>query len=728
VLRRGAVTIRSRSATYDPATGEVRATGGVLLTDPTRAVRAEAIRAVLGGDWEAEGVVAFVKDVPVDLGAVDTLEAARGRGRNRLSFSGSHLSGDAEGRFRLDDARLTLCDCPGGCAPSWEVSSGKADVVPGKRAILSWPVLRITPRFLLIDKPVPVLVLPWLYVPLGDRQTGLLLPTVGSASTTGFAVAQPLFVTLGRSADATLTAEYRFGPSRDNVDKGNPSIKGPGARLELRWAPAVGADGRFELAWVHDEVREPRGEGGDRFAFVGGHTQRIGKVASLAASLQLAGDPVWVRDHENDLLRAMTPYRRSAVLLSGRRDPLVLEAGAGYLQPLRPQGIVDGERYGFLGADDRLANRWPSLAASLLPVAMGPIQLSGRLGSVRYAPVSGAYDATGRPAATRADARLELEVPLLLGGAISLAPYLRGAATGYAFEADRSSVGSAWGVAGAALSTEVSRRFGAVQHAIAPRLEWRAGTAAAGDRLSWLAYDAFDRSGAGLLSSGPPGGWQQLRAAVATRLSRGTADLVRLEVGQDVDLGSRRFGETFATAAGGAGGFGANASVRFRAIDGREGTAPVPPYPSRLLDRFAEMGANLSMADRRGDSLHASFSSVGPGGSSELVAGRDPLFDLRPAPFVAASSLGVGARAVVGGATLGYDAGFLGREGDLGCRDGSTRHLAPMGPAQHKATFVWNSPCRCFRIVAYASINACGEVSYDASIDISQLASARRAP
>ncbi|HEY6098181.1 MAG TPA: hypothetical protein VIW03_02045, partial [Anaeromyxobacter sp.] len=118
VLRRGAVTIRARSATYDPATGEVRATGGVLLTDPTRAIRADAIRAVLGGDWEAEGVVAFVKDVPVDLGAVDTIEAARLRGRNRLSFSGSRLRGDPAGRFRLDDARLTLCDCPGGCAPS----------------------------------------------------------------------------------------------------------------------------------------------------------------------------------------------------------------------------------------------------------------------------------------------------------------------------------------------------------------------------------------------------------------------------------------------------------------------------------------------------------------------------------------------------------------------------------------------------------------------------------
>ena len=43
------------------------AAGGALLTDPTRVVSADAIRAVLGGEWEAEGVVAFVKDAPVDL-------------------------------------------------------------------------------------------------------------------------------------------------------------------------------------------------------------------------------------------------------------------------------------------------------------------------------------------------------------------------------------------------------------------------------------------------------------------------------------------------------------------------------------------------------------------------------------------------------------------------------------------------------------------------------------
>jgi LPS-assembly protein len=722
VLRRGAVTVRARSATYDPATGEVRAAGGVLLTDPLRAIHADSIRAVLGGEWEAEGIVAFVKDVPVDLGSVETIEAARRVGRNRVSFSGSRLEGDPEARFRLDDARLTLCDCPGACAPSWEVTSGKADVVPGKRAILTWPVLRITPRFLFVNKPVPVLALPWLYLPLGDRQTGLLLPGFRQNKQEGFVLSQPLFVTLGRSADATLTAEYAFGRT-------GAAIRGPGAGLELRWAPAARSEGKLVLSWLHDLEREPLGVGGDRFALEGVHVQQVGGRTSLTAMLQLTGDPVWVRDHHSDL-SLWTPYRRSAVLLSRADSSLVLEGDAGYLQPLRPLGIDPARPWRSLGADDRVANRWPGVAAALLPTGAGPLELSGRIGAVRYAPASGALDAVGRPSATRADARLELSAPLLLGGAISVAPYLRGATAGYSFEASRAALASAWGVGGIAVGTEVSRRFGELRHAIAPSLELRGGTAAAGDRLPWLAWDALDRTGAGLLSSGPPGAWEQLRASVATRLSRGAVDLVRLEAGQDFDVRRGRFAETFVSAAAGTGGFSADASARFLAVDGREQPVPpvVPVAPSRVLDRFTDLRASASATDRRGDSVHAGLASIGQGGSGLLVAGLDPLFDLRPAPFDATASVGAGARAVLGPATIGYDINLAARQVIAPCRDGSTRQLSTLAPQDQRATFVWNSPCRCFRIVAYASLNSCGEYAWDVSIDIPQLASARGGP
>jgi LPS-assembly protein len=750
VLRRGAVTIRARSATFDPATGEVRAAGGALLTDPTRVVSADAIRAVLGGEWEAEGVVAFVKDAPVDLSGAATVEEARCAGRNRLSFSGARLQGEAEGDFTLDAARITLCDCPGGAAPSWEITARRADVRPGERAILSWPVLRITPPSMsmifpkspgAVDRTVPVLALPWLYVPLGDRQTGLLLPEVRSTAATGFAVSQPLFVTLGRSADATLTADFASGRTRSDVAKGEPAVRGPGARLELRWAPAVDADGRVELAWVYDLDDEgaelpadlPRGEHGNRFALTGGHRQRLSDRTTLSAALRLVGDPVWVRDFTSDVLGRTVDYRRSELLVSRRGDDLVLEGGANYLQPLRPGGILrsDGEHYGLFGSALDGASRWPGLSATLVPVAVGPLRLAARTGLARYAPVSGVRDASGglapepRTAATRADAEVELSAPLLLGGIVSLVPYARGATAGYALESGDAPLASVWGVAGASLGTEVSRRYGRLRHAISPRIEWRAGTDVAGDDLPFLAYDARDRTGAGLLASGPPGAWSQLRGGVESRLGAGASDVLRLALWQDYDVSAGRFAETTAAAAVRAGPLGADAHARFLAFDGREEPATTKDA-SRFLGHFTELRAALSLSDRRGDSLHAGFFSVGAGGSGQLLAGLDPLFDLRAAPVDAGTFATAGARAVAGPATFGYDALLPGsRTIVAACTPGGgERTVSAFQVRQHTASFAWDSPCRCFRLAALVSVDDCGNSSYRAMIDLSRLGEA----
>ncbi|HET8732246.1 MAG TPA: LPS-assembly protein LptD, partial [Anaeromyxobacteraceae bacterium] len=134
-LRRGTVLLRARTASYDPTTGEVDATGDVLLTSPGRIVAADGIHAVVDGPWEAKGVTAFTKDEPLDLSRHATVAEAERDGRNRLSVraaraSGASGAGDGAGRFTVEDVRLTLCDCCGG-APSWEIRAEKAEIEPG---------------------------------------------------------------------------------------------------------------------------------------------------------------------------------------------------------------------------------------------------------------------------------------------------------------------------------------------------------------------------------------------------------------------------------------------------------------------------------------------------------------------------------------------------------------------------------------------------------------------
>jgi LPS-assembly protein len=737
VIRRGAIVLRARSASWDPVSAEVRASGGVLLTDATRVISAEAIRAVLGGEVEAEGVLAFVKDRPADLSALRSGAEAGRAGRNRVTFSGERLRGSVDGRVTLSRARLTLCDCPRGGPPSWEVTAREADVVAGKRAILRWSVIRIAPPF--VDRTVPVLVVPWLYVPLGERQSGLLMPVVASTGATGFGIAEPLYLTLGRSADATLTPEYAFGRPRARVAEGKPAVRGPGARLELRFAPAEEAEGRVEGAWVDDLDAEPGGESGHRWAVDARHRQRLGDRTALHAGLRLAGDAVWVRDMTPDVLARNAPYRRSDLLVSHARDAVVAEAFASYDQPFQPEqistaaaafSVLPGTPYGPLGADAGVASRWGSAAATLLPVAAGPLRVSARVGAARFSDARAGPDVAGRPGVTRADARAEVAAPVLLGDVVTVAPFVRAAALGYGFDAERDPAASAWGVGGAVVETEISRRYGRLRHAILPRLEWRAGTRAAGEVLPFPAYDAHDRSGAALLSATPDRSFQQLRVTVETRLRGEGTTVARAELGQDADLRAGRFAETTAAVGIAAGPVAADARASFFALDVRPAAARAARIPSDL-DRFTELRASIAVQDRRGDGVRAGFLAIGPGGSGTLVAGIDPLFDLRPAPRDVAATATVGVSATAGAARIAYDALLPGRAAYVqSCsgRPGEERRVGAVQVQQHAASLAWQSTCRCFRLVATVRVNDCAkdiaDASYSVALDLAGLAGA----
>lgn len=729
-ITRGELSLRARSARYDPATGEVWAEGGVLLTEPARAVSAEALHLVLGGPYEAEGVVAWLKEAPAELAGATSAAEAGARGRNRVALRGARLRGQGS-RLFVEDARLTLCDCPSGGAPSWEITARRADVVPGERAVLTWPVLRVTPRLLLVDRPVPVLVLPWLYVPLGDRQTGLLVPEVGSSGASGFTLAQPVFVTLGRSADVTLVPLYAFGPAREKVAEGAAAVRGPGLRAEGRWAPAEGAAGRLEVSWLQDldrEVDVATGASGHgaRVALVGEHSQRLSARTRAEARIGLFGDPLYTRDFDADLLAKGALYRRSGALLSGRGRDLALEVSAAWLEPLGPDGRHAGRDFGVFGSGVGALHRWPSAAVALAPRRLlGPLALSGRAGLSRFAEVGRDADAPLSRSATRADARLELSAPLLLGRALALEPFAHGAALAWALEADGTDRAderlAATGLVGLRLGTEVSRTFGSHRHAIAPRLEWRLGAAPRGD-LPDRTYDLWEPLRGGL-SGARPGAFHQLRAAVGTRLSAGGRDLVRLEVGQDLDLRRGQAGETFASAAALHGPFAAETSARFLAFGERPEPAPAPRRPSGL-DELTELRASLALVHPRGHALRAGLLSLGPGGSGLLAAGVDPLFDLRPAAGREAAQATLSARVALGGTTLGYDALVPGRPSFSICN--ASRPVGALQVQQHVGSFEWDSPCRCFRARAVVRLDDCGTVSYAATLDLSRLGGAAR--
>jgi LPS-assembly protein len=776
-LRRGSLTLRTPAAEWDRSSGEVRTRGGVLLAEPGRALEAAEARLAEDGSWEARAVRAWLKDRPLDLAGCGSGEEASRTGRNRATFSGDRLTRRAgEGSLLLEGARITPCDCGGG-APSWEVRARRADVLPGDRAILDWPVLYVTPRFLGVSRLVPVLALPWGYLPLGDRQSGLLFTEL-RFDRNGTGVGQPVFVTLGRSWDLTATPEWTSGPKASQIATDQRGVRGPGGALELRWAPAEGMAGSARIHVVHSTVDLwPAGAwspGRNRLSLALRHGQLLGQDGSLALDAALVGDPFYTADFTGDVLLRAAEYRRSAAAAAWRGADLAASAEAAWLQPLvnldsgRPSAPAP---FGLLGGDLPTLHRLPAVALTLLPGRIaGPLRAGGDLRLARFAPARGpggdegsdglgpgdrAWGAAALPvlgglrpvdasegdgrwqpgerlAATRALLRAEASAPFSAGGLLLVEPWGAARVAGYAFDAARGPQGAARASGGLALSTELSRAFGEgpkrLFHAVVPRLEWRAGTRGLGAVLpSGYAYDEQDLAPAPplsfraypqrTLSAAPAGAWQQARLAVRNRLfGVGGSASLDLDVGQDLDLLAGRRAESFAALGFRAGPVTLDAATRAYLLGARRPAGLEAPAAASALDRFSELAATLSVGGARGD-VHATLLAVGQGGSQRLAAGPEPLLDPRPLPVDAVAQGSAGFRARWSAATLAYDIQF------------TTRMLAvpvvgggKLGPHvfQQTARAAWDSPCRCFRVTVNAALPEGQSIpSFHLSLDFS---------
>lgn len=108
----------------------------------------------------------------------------------------------------------------------------------------------------LLLKGVPVFWLPYLSEPAPKvkRQSGLLIPSVGSTSELGPFVIIPYYFTLGRSADITLSpvVATKEGPAlkanyREAFNHGTLDLKLSGGQDRNRWGDSVFSSGNFDI-------------------------------------------------------------------------------------------------------------------------------------------------------------------------------------------------------------------------------------------------------------------------------------------------------------------------------------------------------------------------------------------------------------------------------------------------------------------------------------------------
>jgi LPS-assembly protein len=187
--------IRADQITYDKESGELTAQGHLRFD---------------GGDFdqhiEADHGRYNTKTETGEFYQVSGSTGARFRGKNvtlttssPFTFSGEKLEKTGPRTFVLHHGSITSCELP---QPKWTFNAAKITFEIGRDATIINSTFRL--------RGIPILFLPYAQHPVEriGRKSGFLVPSFGQSSRKGTIVGDAVYLALGRSADATIGAEY----------------------------------------------------------------------------------------------------------------------------------------------------------------------------------------------------------------------------------------------------------------------------------------------------------------------------------------------------------------------------------------------------------------------------------------------------------------------------------------------------------------------------------------
>ncbi len=583
---------------------ESTCTGNVELRTPKLLLRADEVRfdqekhfAVASGDVTmVSGLfVAVADEVTVDLQSYDahikgglflqkkdvtaeqllsanSAEELKKLGRTSITVTGTRIKRIDEDEFFVEGLSFTPCDCDPS-QPSWRVEASRAEVEIGERAILTWPIVYVG--------KVPVFALPWLYLPLSERRSGLLVPRPSQTAQNGFQIEAPVFLTLGRSYDTTLTPGY-YGGSRQPRPDG---VKGPRLQGEFRYVPSDQTQGRLTLGVLYDlkdgidpVSQQPLGTGrrGLRGESSWSHVQELGGGFYDRLDLSILSDGFLYRDLTTDIIGREAGYTRSTGTVYRRTETSYAGLELAIRQDVRNGFSVfetSRDAAGNVRPGAATIQKFPALVfhAPQGPV-WGPLQGGLRMEVARFSPLTtlggdegcdGIF-AAGLPESNESqmdrrfqgadscpdglpgerEARDRLEIHPRISGMLSAGRFLR--VTPYASYRQAVYAGEVTGrtdhrgypLGGAELSTELSRTYeeagGVVRwrHAVTPEADLRYVPFVVQSR-EISPYDELDSA---VPSRGLFQGVVALRQTLDRKENGGVQEAAKLDVGQGFDL------------------------------------------------------------------------------------------------------------------------------------------------------------------------------------------------
>jgi LPS-assembly protein len=688
------------------------------------------VREVFVNDGKVLGKKGITPEALRAIVAPDVLVHA---GETTMLLTGNHLVREGS-VWHVEQVDLVPCECNFD-NPSWSIHGYDVSVDTAEhRASLWGTTVRI--------HGVPVLWLPWISIPLSNRQTGLLVPKPSFTALNGFGIEQPVFITLGRSADLTLAPGYFGGAS------GPFGVRGPRLLTEGRYAPSVGTSGRLSLGLLWD-LRAPRsavdpsqttsGVRGLRGEASWQHVQDLSSGWHDRVDAAFLSDGYYQRDLVADVLAREAGYLRSSATVFHRGPDHWLGLDVGVRQDLSWGYPVFGHAPKF----DQVPNRGPNPLHRLPALTwaiperplIGPLSYSLLTEFLRLAPTQGLSGDEG-PDANEGRARVGLtpistkclrqrlywagpydgSCPAEIGAPMGKAdqgdrtwqrgerearqriqlmprlsasfPLLIATLTPYAAwrqgvwfgEASQTVSQRGYPLIGARLDSELYRFFGDLRHAIAPSFEVRGVPFVSGTEPA--PYDEVDTA------IGSTTAQLQAVAELRQRLTLKGVDLLRFDLGQGIQLAGETpgLGESYARLGGTLGWFSAS-------VQGR-----VDPVRGRLTRLSA--GASIGFGPGRGAS--AGYENLIDEGTDRSRRPIDLLFAM-PTPNLSTGrdqSFSAGAEWRFGGLGLRYGALFLDRP--FLSATASTPSYA-LTLVQHSVGVSYAPACDCFRLEVTAT-------------------------
>ncbi len=448
-----------------------------------------------------EGQALSKKDVGADAFLeADTAERVEKVGTTQALLQGNHLVRDGS-KWTVDELELVPCECDFK-NPSWSITSSSATVdTEADRVSVTSAVIRI--------KHIPVLWLPWLSLPLTDRQSGLLVTRPGFNLNNGFMLDQPVFLTLGRSADLTLTPGFYTGGKGPLL-----GVAGPRLGAEFRYVPSSRASGRVVLAAIYDfrpardvefgALRDPSGAPRGLRGELGWlHTQDFDKGFGARVDLNAHSDGDYNRDLTVDIILSTATYLRSTASAFHRGDDHYVGLDVGLRQDIQ-------WGYDFLGRGT-LINSASATAGRVRPgveagssVSLPLAQPVGRFGpgTLQRLP---AFTFGWSPTRMLGPLRFDIE-----GDAVRLAPLFSDTGDEGTAAAEGAVLRESFGRAVDRLfSPDPASDFGNVRFGIGDRV-WQPGEREARDRFMVLPRISISAQPGGAVSLSAFAAWRQL--------------------------------------------------------------------------------------------------------------------------------------------------------------------------------------------------------------------------